>query len=136
MQAENVHVIGSLFYAGVTCPDSPQVPETGWHPVVGHQPPAAAGGDSFFSFTSLNGVMKSCLIRSSGGRQKPPYGLESLQVNQQCYLGRGCSRNAWRPLALIVRESKCVTLVTVNVLLGGYRALSGLFWSGITMAVV
>ena len=35
-----------------------------------------------------------------------------------------------------VRESKCVTLVTVNVLLGGYRALSGLFWSGITMAVV
>ena len=36
-----------------------------------------------------------------GGRQKPPYGLESLQVNQQCHLGRGCSRNAWRPLALI-----------------------------------
>ena len=39
--------------------------------------------------------------RNIGGRQKPPNGLENLQVQQQGYLGRGCARNAWRPLALI-----------------------------------
>ena len=38
--------------------------------------------------------------------------------------------------SLIVRESKCVTFVMVKVLLGGYRALGGVFWSEIMMAAV
>jgi hypothetical protein len=36
-----------------------------------------------------------------GGAPKTPYGLENLQLHQQCHLRRGCSRNGRRPLALI-----------------------------------
>lgn len=37
---------------------------------------------------------------------------------------------------VVVRESKCVTFVMVKVLLGGYRAIGGLFLSEIMIAAV
>ena len=36
-----------------------------------------------------------------GSAPKTPYGLENLQLHQQCHLRRDCSRNRRRLLALI-----------------------------------